>query len=65
MKDSKDKRRLLIDMSIPANRNIGLKEFEKLSKYKYMGVESGSAANENKNDPRHFWSNLPIQKKVG
>ena len=35
----KDKKCLLIDMTVPADRNIAPKEFEKISKYKDLEME--------------------------
>jgi hypothetical protein len=39
IKDHNNKTCLLIDMTIPSDRNVGLKEFEKLSKYKDLELE--------------------------
>ena len=39
IKNNNTKKCLLIDMTIPSDRNIGLKEFEKLSKYKDLEME--------------------------
>ena len=39
IKDMKDKKCLLIDMTVPADRNIAPKEFEKISKYKDLEME--------------------------
>ena len=40
IKDRKKKQCLLIDMTIPSDKNISLKEFEKLSKYKDLEIET-------------------------
>ena len=39
IKDHKSKTCLLIDMTIPTDRNISVKEFDKLSKYKDLQIE--------------------------
>ena len=39
MKDCKKKTRLLIDMTVPADRNLSLKEYEKISGYKDLEIE--------------------------
>ena len=39
VKDRRDKQCLMIDMSIPSDRNTASKEFEKLSKYKDLEIE--------------------------
>ena len=39
IKDKKDKKCIMIDMSIPPERNVSIKEVEKLSKYKDLEIE--------------------------
>ena len=39
IKNYKSKTCLLIDMTIPTDRNISVKEFDKLSKYKDLQIE--------------------------
>ena len=39
MNDHKEKTCLLIDMTVPADRNVSLKEYEKVSKYKDLAIE--------------------------
>ena len=39
VKDHKEKTCLLIDMTVPSNRNLSLKEYEKVSKYKDLEIE--------------------------
>ena len=39
MRDFKSKTCLLIDMSIPSEKNITVKEFDKISKYKDLEIE--------------------------
>ena len=39
MKDCKKKTCLLIDMTVPSDRNLSLKEYEKISKYKDLEIE--------------------------
>ena len=39
MKDNKEKTCLLIDMTVPSDRNVSLKEYEKDSKYKDLENE--------------------------
>ena len=39
IKDLKQKTCFLIDMSVPADRNISVKEYEKLAKYKDLEIE--------------------------
>lgn len=39
IKDHKNKTCLLIDMSVPSDKNIAVKEFDKLSKYKDLEIE--------------------------
>ena len=41
IKDFKEQTCLLIDMSIPTDQNIAVKEFDKLSKYKDLEIEIG------------------------
>ena len=38
-KDKKEKKCIMIDMSIPSDRNVSIKEVEKLSKYKDLEIE--------------------------
>ena len=39
MKDCKKKTCLLIDMTVPSDRNLSLKVYEKISKYKNLEIE--------------------------
>jgi len=39
VKDHKEKTCLLIDMTVPSDRNVSLKEYEKISKYKDLEIE--------------------------
>ena len=39
MKDKKERKCIMIDMSIPSDRNVSIKEVEKLSKYKDLEIE--------------------------
>ena len=39
VKDHKEKTCLLIDMTVPSDRNLSLKEYEKVSKYKDLEIE--------------------------
>ena len=39
MKDKKERKCIMIDMSIPSDRNGSIKEVEKLSKYKDLEIE--------------------------
>ena len=39
IKDKKEKKCIMIDMSIPSERNVSIKEVEKLSKYKDLEIE--------------------------
>ena len=39
VKDNKEKTCLLIDMTGPSDRNLSLKEYEKVSKYKNLEIE--------------------------
>ena len=39
IKDKKEKTCIMIDMSIPSERNVPIKEVEKLSKYKDLEIE--------------------------
>ena len=41
VKDHKEKKCFLIDMTVPTDRNIAPKEFEKLSKYKDLEIKIG------------------------
>ena len=65
VKDFKKKTFLLIDMSIPTDQNISAKEFDKLSKYKDLEIETKNveAKNEycpsNCRSPRHDKKRLP------
>ena len=39
IKDKKEKKCIIIDMSLPSERNVSIKEVEKLSKYKDLEIE--------------------------
>ena len=39
VKDHKEKTCLLIDMTVPSDRNVSLEEYEKVSKYKDLEIE--------------------------
>ena len=45
IKDHKEKKCFLIDMTVPTDRNTAPKEFEKLSKYKDLEIEIGKMWN--------------------
>ena len=47
--------KLIIDMTIPSDGNIAMKENEKKSNYKDLELETENMADENRSDPCGCW----------
>ena len=55
VKDSVNSTCKLIDMTIPSDGNIAMKENEKKSNYKDLELETENMADENRSDPSGCW----------
>ena len=55
VKDSVNSTWKLIDMTVPSDRNIALKETEKKCKYKDLELKIQNVAYENRSDPCGCW----------
>jgi len=66
IKDKQEKSCLLIDMSIPTEKNTSVKVTERLSKYKDLGIEIERMwRDEGHNDPSCDWSAGTNKKGLG
>ena len=55
VKDSVNSTCKLIDMTVPSDGNIAMKENEKKSNYKDLELETENMADENRSDPCGCW----------
>ena len=65
VKDSVNSTCKLIDMTIPSDGNIAMKENEKKSNYKDLELETENTADENRSDPCGCWCALHGKEGYG